>query len=89
MASACYTTFKYNLKQFLTPDGNRVVSLTITQHDSKNTTFLCNKKQNTNKKISMLYSTNVSFLAESVLVQLSKAETFTHSDKNIHSVVFV
>lgn len=45
MASACYTTFKYNLKQFLTPDGNRVVSLTITQHDSKNTTFLCNKKQ--------------------------------------------
>ena len=43
MVSACYTTFKYNLKQFLTPDGNRVVSLTNTQHDSKNTTFLCNK----------------------------------------------
>ena len=45
-------------------------------------------KQNTNKKINMLYSTNVSFLAESVLVQLSKAEKFTHSDKNIHSVFF-
>lgn len=41
------------------------------------------------KKISMLYSTNVSFPAESVLVQLSKAEKFTHSDKNIHFVVFV